>query len=148
MKVNFKLSHSKKFLILILSPNQKLSISWAANHQPEWVILWETFLSKFTCILQHNIWWWQLTIYLVATCPKTFWIFWNNLTLGISFQTKNGPVYEARNDVWSKFATFFNCYLISRSFNFYQGKLEWRGRIFSYFHMFLMTSSDSSQRSP
>ena len=29
-----------------------------------------------------------------------------------------------------------------------QGKLEWRGRIFSYFHMFLMTSSDSSQRSP
>ena len=29
-----------------------------------------------------------------------------------------------------------------------QGKLDWRGRIFSYFHMFLMTSSDSSQRSP
>ena len=29
-----------------------------------------------------------------------------------------------------------------------QGKLDWRGRILSCFHMFLMTSSDSSQRSP
>ena len=45
---------------------------------------------------------------------------------------------------WFDLVTFEKLYLLKMG----QGKLDWRGRILSYFHMFLMTSSDSSQRSP